>query len=393
MSASLDPQIQLKLRAFAQRRRRLIIIKGVLAAVAMLLLTMLAVAVVDLKWMLPDWLRWTLSGIAYAAVLVIVWRQCLRQLLHAPDERQLARLIEHAEPGLREDLLSAVELGRTPGEVFDSEQFRALLQADVARRMGAVEIGALLPVKLIRRTIGSAVAIGVAVIVMMAASGWRFHTLLLRALFPGANLERVSRTKVIVHEPEGGDRIVPQGDTVRVVIELAGEPANRARIETMGDGKDGGGWQVMNMEPLGGDRFAATVQVSRASVRYRIKAGDALTRKYLLDARERPYVTDFQKTFRYPKYSELPERTVTEKEGALIALEGTEVELKLKTNQPVKHAELLIEQGKASSSVALTAGADGLLAGKITMNASGLTSRNSRRPSAIRHTVNCRSAP
>jgi hypothetical protein len=368
MSASLDPLIQQKLAAFAQRRRRLIIIKGVLAAVAALLLAMLVVAAVDLKWMLPDWVRWTLSGVAYTAVLLVVWRACLRQLLHAPDERQLARLIEHAEPGMREDLLSAVELGRTPGEVFDSEQFRALLQADVARRMGGVEVGALLPVSLIRRTIGWAAAIGVAVIAMMAASGWRFHTLLLRALFPGVNLERVSRTKVIVQEPEGGDRIVPQGDTVRVVIELAGEPANRARIETMGDQ---GGWQVMDMEPLGKDRFAATVQVSRASVRYRIKAGDALTRKYLLDARERPFVTEYQKTFHYPAYSELPRRSVTDKEGALVALEGTEVDLKLKTNQPVKRAELLIEQGKSSSTVALTAGADGLLSGKITMSASG----------------------
>ena len=368
MSAALDPLIQQKLRAFAQRRRRLIIIKGLLAAFAALLLTMLAVAFVDLKWMLPDSLRWTLSGVAYIAVLAVVWRVCLRQLLHAPDERQLARLIEHAEPGLREDLLSAVELGRTPGEVFDSEQFRALLQADVARRMGGVEVGALLPVALIRRYIGWAAAIGIAMIAMMAASGWRFHTLLLRALFPGANIERVSRTKVIVQEPEGGDRIVPQGDTVRVVISLEGEPANRARIETMGDA---GGWQVMDMEPLGNDRFAATVQVSRASVRYRIKAGDALTRKYLLDARERPFVTEYQKTFHYPAYSELPERKVIDKEGALIAIEGTEVDLKLKTNQPVKHAELLIEQGKASSTVALTAGADGLLAGKITLNASG----------------------
>ena len=368
MSASLDPLIQEKLRAFARRRRRLIIIKGVLAAVAMLLLTMLVVAAADMKWMLPEWLRWSLSGVAYLAVLVVAWRHCLRQLLHAPDERQLARLIEHAEPGLREDLLSAVELGRTPGEVFDSEQFRALLQADVARRMGGVEMKALLPVTLIRRTIGYAAAIMLIAAGMMFASGWRFHTLLLRALFPGANLERVSRTKVIVQEPEGGDRIVPQGDTVRVVIELAGEPANRARIETMGDM---GGWQVMNMEPLGNNRFAATVQVSRASVRYRIKAGDALTRKYLLDARERPYVTEFQKTFRYPAYSELPERTVTEKEGGLIALEGAEIELKLKASQPVKRAELLIEQGRTSSIVALTTGADGLLAGKITMSASG----------------------
>src|SRR5688572_30176468 len=126
MSNRLDPLIQAKLRAFAARRRRLIIMRGIFAAVAMLLLTMLLIAAVDMTWVLPDWARWTMSGVAYAAVLVIAWRQCLTWLLHAPDERQLARLVEHAEPELREDLLSAVELGRSSGEVFDSEKFREL---------------------------------------------------------------------------------------------------------------------------------------------------------------------------------------------------------------------------------------------------------------------------
>ena len=342
--------------------------RGALAAIAMLLLTMLVIAAIDFQWVLPDWARWTLSGAAYLTVIVVMWRQCLGQLLHAPDSRQLARLIEHAEPGLREDLISAVELGEMRGQVFDSEQFRSLLQTDVAHRMEGMEVKSLLPMALIRRSIGYALAIGAAVVAMMVATGWQFHTLLLRALLPGANLERVSRTKVIVHEPQNGDQIVPQGDTVRVVVELAGEHANRARIETMGEKE---GWQVTDMQPLGNDRFAATVQVGRESVRYRIKAGDALTRKYFLDARERPHVTAFEKTFDYPAYSELLARTVTEPEGGLVALEGTEVELKLKTNQSVKAAELRIEQGKTSNVVPLVAGADGLLSGKISLTASG----------------------
>ena len=135
MSTHLDPVIQEKLTAFARRRRSLIVTRGIFAAVAMLLLTMLVIAAIDLTVRMPDWLRWTLSGSAYLAVVVIAWRQCLTWLLHAPDSRQLARLIEHAEPRLREDLLSAVELGQTKGEVFDSEQFRALLQDDVAGKM------------------------------------------------------------------------------------------------------------------------------------------------------------------------------------------------------------------------------------------------------------------
>ncbi|MEQ1852406.1 MAG: hypothetical protein ABMA01_12540, partial [Chthoniobacteraceae bacterium] len=368
MSIQVDPLIQEKLGAFAARRRRLIIIRGVLAAVAMLLGTMLIVAAIDFQWMLPDWARWSLSGAAYLAVLVIAWRQCLGQLVRSPDERQLARLIEHAEPRLREDLISAVELGSVRGQVFDSEQFRALLQKDVAHRMEGMEVTSLLPVALIRRSIGYALAIGVAVIALMAATGWQFHTLLLRALLPGANLERVSRTKVIIVEPEKGDRIVPQGDTVRVVVELGGENANRARIETFGESE---GRQMMDMQPIEGNRFAATVQVGRESVRYRIRAGDALTRKYHLDARERPFVTEFEKTFHPPAYAELPVSTVVEPEGGLSAIEGTEVELKLRPNQPVNAAELRVEMGKTASTIPLTKDADGRLGARITLAASG----------------------
>jgi hypothetical protein len=368
MSTHLDPVIQEKLNAFAARRRRLIITRGIFAALAMLLMTMLIIAAIDLQVRMPDWLRWTLSGTAYFAVLVIAWRQCLTWLLHAPDSRQLARLIEHAEPKLREDLLSAVELGQTKGEVFDSEQFRALLQHDVAGRMERMEVSRLLPVSLVRRYIGYAVVVLCIVGAMVAATGWQFPTLLLRALWPSANLDRISRTKVMVVEPEGGNKLVPQGDTVRVLVVLGGERANKAGIITE-TAKDG--WQSVDMEPLGGDRFAATINVGRESVRYRIEAGDAVTRYYLLDARERPFITSFEKTYHYPKYSKLPDRTVTETDGSIVGLDGTEVDLVLKPNQQMKTAELRLEQGKKSSTIPLVKTADGRLSARVPLNASG----------------------
>ena len=368
MSTHLDPVIQEKLTAFARRRRSLIVTRGIFAAVTMLLLTMLVIAAIDLSVRMPDWLRWTLSGSAYLAVLVIAWRQCLTWLLHAPDSRQLARLIEHAEPRLREDLLSAVELGQTKGEVFDSEQFRALLQDDVAGKMERMEVKTLLPVKLVRRYIGYAAAVLCVVGAMIAATGWQFPTLLLRALWPSANLDRISRTKVQIVEPDGGSKMVPQGDTVRIVVELGGERVNKAHIITE-TGKDG--WQAADMQPLGGGRFAATVNVGRESVRYRIEAGDAVTRFHLLDARERPYITEFEKTYHYPKYSLLPDKTVTEQDGSLVALDGTEIDLKLKPNHDVKTAELRLEQGKKSSTIPLQKLADGRLGARLPLNASG----------------------
>lgn len=374
MSHRLDPLIQEKLRSFARRRRRLIILRGVFAALAMLFFAMILVAVVDFAStyyfdiFLPKWTRYALSGVAYLAVIAVAWRQCLTQLLHAPDARGLARLIEHAEPRLREDLISAVELGSSKGDVFDSEQFRALLQQDVAIRMEGMQMKSLLPVALIKRYIAYACVIVAVVAAGIIITNGQLHTLLLRALMPSANLANVSRTKVQVVEPSGGDKVVPQGSTQRVEIQISGQRTNKAVLEME---TEKGGAQVVEMQPLGGDRFATTVQVQREDVTYRVKAGDHLSRDYTFDARERPYVTQFQKTYHFPKYSKLPDKTVAETDGGLVALEGSEVDLQLRTNQPVQLAELRIEQGKNNRTVPLTPGPDGSLSARVTLNASG----------------------
>ena len=280
MSQHLDPVILQKLQAFARRRRSLIILRGVFAAVAMLVATMLAVAAVDfLIPLLADWVRWVLSAVAYTAVVGIVWRQCLQQLLHAPDERQIARLVEHAEPKLQEDLLSAVELGRTQGDVFDSDQFRGLLQTDISARMQGLEMASLLPMALIKRYIGVTAAILAVVLVLILASQHRFKTLFLRALMPGANLETVSSTQFFIVKPKPGDQTVAQGDAVELVIELRGETAKTVKLETQGTMR---GRRVAEMKPLGKNQFSAAIQVGRENVRYRMQAGDGRTRLFEL---------------------------------------------------------------------------------------------------------------
>ena len=146
MNDHLDPVILRKLHAFARRRRGLIILRGALATVATLMIAMIAVSAVD-YWvpLLADWIRWLLSGAAYGAVLAVGWWHLFRPLAHAPDERQIARIVEHAEPKLREDLLSAVELGGARGGVLDSAQFRGLLQTDVSARVQDLKVESLLP--------------------------------------------------------------------------------------------------------------------------------------------------------------------------------------------------------------------------------------------------------
>ena len=323
----------------------------------MLLATMMVVALVDWLFVLPDWLRWTLSGVAYAAVIVVEWRSCLRLLVHAPGARRLARLIEHAEPKLREDLLSAVELGDpTSDAAFDSEQFRSLVQSDVAQRMEGMEVERLLPVNLVRRYLAIAAVILLALIAGLVGTGKQFGTLLARALFPGANLARVSQFQISIVSPDPAERIVPHGETVPLVALISGGRVSKAVLEVV---SETGGREVVQMTPFAGDQFSATVQVGRENVRYRVRAGDAITRKYELGAVARPHVVAFAKIYRFPKYARMADRSVSEENGDLIALEGSEVELRLKTNQAIKSGELRLDQGKQQATVPLTAEADG----------------------------------
>jgi len=369
MNTALDPRILAKLEAFAQRRRKLIIYRGIATALAMLLATMLLVAAADYFFVLSDQVRWALSGAAYLAVLIAEWRICWRLLAHAPGPKLLARLVEHAEPKLREDLLSAVELsGTRDARVFDSPQFRELLQQDVAARMDGLTMERLLPVWLVRRTIFFAAAVVIAVIVLVAVSGLQLGTLMLRALIPGANLARVSKTQVQVISPAPAETRVPFGDAVPLVVKLSGAPAREVWLETFGEHE---GRQMVKLNAIGKDQFSGAIQVGREDLRYRLRAGDAITRKYLLDAEPRPYAVKFTKTFHLPAYMRTEPWSVTEESGDLIGLEGTGVDLNIETDQPVKSAELRIDQGRKVASLPLTIEKDGHLTGHIPLAASG----------------------
>ncbi len=369
MIPTLDPKISAKLHAFARRRRNLILLRGVASGLAMLLATMLLVALVDWLFVVPDSVRWGLSGLAYLAVLITEWRSCLRVLAHAPGPRRLARLVEHAEPKLREDLLSAVELGAAEsGQVLDSAQFRALLQSDVAARVERLDMQRLLPVKLLRSYLAFALAILVTAAAAFLFAGAQLGTLLARAMLPMANLARVSRVQVEIVAPNPADRVVAHGDAEPLVIRLTGRRAGKAFLETF---TKSGGRELIALTPAGGDRFTGAIQVAREDVQYRVRAGDAITRKYQLSSVARPVVVSFEKSILFPAYTRAGSKRTVEENGDLIALEGSEVELRLTTNQKIKDGELRIEQGKKNYTVPLVAEGDRLL-GKVALTASGV---------------------
>jgi hypothetical protein len=357
MRGTLDPLTQGKIDAFARRRRRLILIRGVCAVLTILLATMSLLAIVDYLFLLPDEARYALSALGYGVAILGAWWTCARLVWRSLDPRELARLIEGVRPELREDLISAVELGDPHGkDQWDSEEFRELLQQNVARRMQGVDVAELLSFQKISAWVWASGGVIGLVIAMLLIPGLRYDHLLLRSLLPMANLERISRVKIAILEPNPPERPVPQGDIVAVRVEIAGPETKRVYLETFPAGRKS---ERVEMVLAGKRQYESSIAVGREPVQYRIRAGDAQTRKYTLTTVARPEAISFKKTYVYPEYTRRPNRVAVEDNGDLDELEGSTADLEIQVNQDVTGANLTIEQGgKTLEPIQLTPTAD-----------------------------------
>jgi hypothetical protein len=331
-----------KLNAFARRRRLLIAMRGFCVGIVALLVVMGVIAVVDFFFVIKSQpLRWSLSLTGYALVALTVWAASLRSLLRVPGPRELARLVERAAPGLREDLLSAVELGSAQTDPrHDSPQFRSLLQSSVEDRMSRVRIAAVLPGGLIRGVALLAFAVLTGCVVLLLIPDLQFASRLARAFLPSAPIDRVARVRVKILAPNPADALCPHNDAVNVIIELGGEETDDVVVETRRT-EQGREEERIALKPAGGTRrFSGMIQLGQEPVKYRVLAGDAVTRTYTIATGARPHAIAFGKTYRYPDYAGMASKMETARHGSLQAVEGTKVELAIDVDQPVSAGEL-----------------------------------------------------
>jgi hypothetical protein len=365
-----DPIILEKLEQFSLRRKRLILARGLAATGAAWLVTLTLVALCDRAMLIEDEWRWLMSTCAYAVTAFVFWRACVRHLAHLPGPRDLARLVELAEPRLREELLAAIELpGQSATEAWDSAEFRTALQHTVAARMQDIHIAALLSPKLIKRVLLVALAVLAGFALLVALPGLRFSQFFARAALPAANLARPSHITIAIVAPAPPEQTVPEGESIPVVVDIGGGDVAQVVLETF---PQRGARERNSMTLSAPGQFAAAVSVERDGVLYRVRAGDAITRKLLLRPQPRPQVVHFRKAYQPPAYTHLGTRTVTEDNGDLEALEGSEVDLEIQADQPVKEAALQLEFGKEQKTVPLQAAGARRLATRLTLTASGV---------------------
>lgn len=340
MNPTLRPETVAAIQRFGARRQRLLTLRGICAFLFTIMLGWMALAAVDGTFIIEDALRWSLSLAAYGLAAAVAWITSWRYLFGARGRRDLARLLERAEPSLHEDLLSAVELAEDEHPEFDSEAFRQRLQDNTAVKAAGLNIAALLPTKRLGRWFAIVSIVLAGLVSLFFVPGFHFPQLLARAALPFVNLARPSDTIITLLEPAPADRIVPYHETVPLVVELDGRLPRRVLLDTV----DATGSRArVELIRERGNRFLGSIHVGQESIRYRLQAGGAITRYHQLDARPRPSVVRFDKTYIYPEYTGLEPRQIEEDHGDLSALEGTTARLSLQLNQPISGGELILD--------------------------------------------------
>ena len=344
----LDPKTAQVIGRFDRRRRVLLVLRGITAAIVFFFIAMGLIAICDYLWLLSDPVRWMLSVVGYATTAWAMWWFGLRPIGEG-NARRIARQIESTDPRLREDLLSAVELS-DPQSSNGSASLRHWLQKSVASRTAGLEVSRLLPVGLIQRWLfaGLIVALGFASLLLVPQM--QFGRRIARAMLPGIPIERASLTEVSIIKPSPPSGYVAEGDAVAVLVQIGGRAADDVVMQWRNaDGIEGETIMTPRVAVSAAeagntlahqDIYAGNLSVGTTAVEYRIIAGDAITLWHELTPLPRPRVEWFRKRMQFPSYSKLSDSVEEAEHGDLKALVGTKAMVTIRFDEAVDEATI-----------------------------------------------------
>ena len=378
MNVTTDSVILKKLEDFRVRRRNLILLRGICTGFVTLILTFTTIALIDFATQarMPDDLRTGLSILGYAVVIWAVWKTSARMLLHLPSHRELARLLEQIKPEMKQDILSAVELGSQGGEINDSLIFRKLVQEKVSGQVHELDIISLLPFTMVKRWIQASLVLLLFSFGLFSYTdfGPKLQRLMGRALLPGANIAPVTNVEVTLLIPDENTTITPKNEPLRFLALVNGKEGDETYGQVELQIKEKKKVKRVSMFSRTTERFALDYNVGSNPFDYRVWVDSSpRTAWRTMDVASRPYIIGFTKTYHFPQYTELPPQVVEEDKGHLSAWEDTRVELKLHLSQAVSSGSLFLDwTGKKPGTLSLSPSEDGRsIGGTIMLKQSG----------------------
>lgn len=339
------------LEMFADRRAKLLLLRGLAIGFVIFVVGMLLLVVADRFVRVETIWRVLASLIVDAIAVGAAWRFGIRESRQR-DWTTIAQRMETSTPSLREQMLSAVELGDA-NAANGSVEFQSQLQNHVADQASRLEVKRMLPWGLIRNWTLAATGTAMLVGLLSLVPSWQLPRRLARVIVPIAPIERASLTKIEIIRPTPHSLSVAEGDLVAVAVSVSKLGSENVRLQIRSDNSVN---ETLLMSPRSDQQtYAVNVQVHQTPVLYRVLAGDGETLWHTLTPRPRPKLVSFQKRYQFPSYARLPDRTSTDEFGDLAGIVGTQASVVVTFDQPVGQAELLFGDGRDDARIPVRA--------------------------------------
>lgn len=334
-------------RRFGVRQISILFVQGLAVGILCLIACASIIVLLDtLRW-IDDPTRYALSvGMYGLSIGAGLWFGIAR-LWSKEDPIQLAKHVEHASPELNESLLSALELDQIPADKRHfSPDFLLAIERNVSQQLQGLSIPKMLPWSLVRSVVLSALGAICFLVALCGLPGMEMPTRFARAFLPFVDIQRPSKSKIVVLAPLRDNATVPENQSVSFEIEVRGEATQEAYLETRLASKgrfatpERVPMAVVQREPL---MYATALAVGNQTLEYRFVTGDAVSSYRTLYTTPRPKVKEFHQTIHFPEYAQVATAKRSSDRGDLRLLKGAKLSLAIEPTMPLASARLNLD--------------------------------------------------
>jgi Domain of unknown function (DUF4175) len=303
-------------------------------------------------------------GVAWARIVLIAALATAATLGIALPLLRLTRAhavrrAESATPDLEDRLTTFEERANA------NDPFIELLAADTLARTGDAEPATLVPSNRLAAISGAGLGC-LAVLVWMVAAGPGYLGYGASLLWTGAKKNATPFYSITVAP---GNVAVRRNSDQLIVARVAGMRPDKAQL--FAHFQSAAGWEPVNMQPGPDAAGSATYQFVLAglpeNVEYYVAAGPLVSPHYKVRVVDLPSVKNIRVTYRYPQWTGM-KSVVEDHSGDLRAIEGTDAQLEVEMDRPLKDGQLALDGGPA---LRLAAGAANKYTATIHMEKDG----------------------
>ncbi|MCK4301770.1 MAG: hypothetical protein KAW91_03300 [candidate division Zixibacteria bacterium] len=334
-----------KLRLTLLKQRLVSFAAGLVTTAAVILATWIILSLLANVVILPVWLK--LSVLILSAMLgaFLFAGHALVRLFHGSVDGIAIRL-EQLNPALKGRLVAAVQFARmrqTPGY---STELMALTEHQALKYASLVNFGravSFYPVLRTGRMLALAAVVALALVLVdpgLFTYSYEVYSHPTTEIapplgyevfaFPGS-VEWIKYRDIEIGAVIVGDRFP---ETALIYHRLVGGDWQRLKVDLA---------RLRRSPSPDGDSLtvSTTLRQINKSFDYYVEAGRIKTEIQQVDVVDRPRVNGIKLSIFYPEYTELPPTVIDENNGSFSAVVGRRVTMKVTTNLPVRHAELV----------------------------------------------------